>query len=290
MTTFRVTHVTEYRYNAPVESSYGHVHLLPRDTPSQQCRTAKVSIEPRPVTFRERVDFFGNRAAYFEIGRPHRALRVEATSAVEVTDTSDATRAAGAVAGPAWEAVRDSVGVDDRQFVLSSPRVPALAELSVYAAASFPSGRPLLDALADLCRRIHSDFAYDPDATTVSTPLDEVVRRRHGVCQDFAHVGLGAVRAMGLAARYVSGYLETVPPPGTDRVPGGDQSHAWLSVWAGPAGWVDIDPTNNTFVSGGHVTNAWGRDYDDVAPLKGVIFTDARSHELTVTVDVLRDA
>jgi transglutaminase-like putative cysteine protease len=278
---YRVTHTTEYRYGSPVEESYGQLYVLPRDTASQRCRRTVVDIEPKPDDYHERVDHFGNRAAYFAVLRPHTVLRLAASSTIDVEPTAPAG------GGPTWEAVRDALAPDDRQFALESPLVPRLDELADYAAASFTAGRPIVEAVADLSARIHRDFAYEPGATSVSTTLAEVLNQRRGVCQDFAHLGIGCLRSLGLAARYVSGYLETVPPPGRARLVGADVSHAWFGFHAGPLGWVDVDPTNDQFVAGHHLTNAWGRDYHDVPPVKGVIFTDAASNELSVTVDVV---
>jgi transglutaminase-like putative cysteine protease len=171
------------------------------------------------------------------------------------------------------------------QFAVDSPHVKARAELAEFAQGSFTPGRPWLEALLDLTRRIFEEFVYDPAATNVSTPLDTVLAMRRGVCQDFAHLQIGCLRSLGLPARYVSGYLQTTPPPGKPRLVGADASHAWLSAWCGAHGWVDVDPTNNVQPSLGHVTVAWGRDYSDVCPIKGV-FIGGGDHRMEVSVDV----
>jgi transglutaminase-like putative cysteine protease len=178
--------------------------------------------------------------------------------------------------------------VEARQFCLDSPLAASSLGLAEYGRASFRAGRPVLDALEDLAQRIYTDFAYTPGATSVTTSAEEVLVKRSGVCQDFAHLAIGCLRSLGMAARYVSGYLETDPPPGRPRMQGADVSHAWASLFVPEAGWVDVDPTNNQLVNDRYITTAWGRDYGDVPPLKGVIFTEGTSHDLEVVVDVIR--
>ncbi len=292
MTRYRVVHRTDYRYADEVEASYGHAHLLPREHAHQRIEATDLTIEPVPGDRRDRLDFFGNRATYFSIHDPHRRLTVTSTSIVEVDDP-------GAAAAPAlplaWEdaAARtreaaDAAGIEARGFVLDSPLVQASAQLREYAGPSFAPGRDLRDAARDLCSRIHHDFEFDASATDVSTTIEEVFDVRRGVCQDFAHLAIGCLRSLGLAARYVSGYLETDPPPGEPRLQGADVSHAWFGLYVPGAGWLDLDPTNDQLVGDRHVTTGWGRDYSDIAPLKGIIFTEGESHELSVEVDVVR--
>ena len=292
--TYRVTHRTTYRYDDDVSSSYGQTHLLPRDLPggAQVCRASYVVIDPVPEDYRERRDFFGNRVAFFAILSTHRALSVTTTTDVDVHRNG---QAASMPESQSWEQVleltRTGMGpdtLDARQYRLDSPLVASSASLEEYARPSFPPGRAPLDALRDLAERIHGDFAYERGATGVTTNVREVFAGRKGVCQDFAHLAIGCLRSIGLAARYVSGYLETHPPPGRPRLIGADVSHAWASLYLPPAGWIDIDPTNNQFVDDRYVTTAWGRDYGDVPPLKGVIFTEATEHELDVVVDVTK--
>jgi len=287
---YRVVHRTEYRYGSEVSSSYGELYLLPRDVPGQECQSSKVLIDPEPHDYRERTDYYGNRVAYFTVLEPHTRLSITAESIVAVTRPATVPLAVD----QAWENVRErlqvnptveAVGTSD--FLFDSPKVIVSPAIAAYAAQSFPAGRPLGEALTELTSRIHGDFAYEPGATSVRTTLSELLERRKGVCQDFAHLAVGCLRSAGLAARYVSGYLETIPPPGDARLVGSDVSHAWASVFVPDAGWVDFDPTNDRFVSDRYVTNAYGRDYGDVSPVKGIIYTESKKNELNVSVDVV---
>ena len=287
---YRVVHRTEYRYDSEVSSSYGELYLLPRDVPGQVCRSAEVVIEPEAHDYRQRKDFYGNRVAYFALLEPHTWLTVTAESTVEVNRPASVPLAVD----QAWETVRDRLrsdrsadAFDARGFLFDSPKVVVTPAVAAYAAPTFPTGRPLAEALTELDSRIHADFAYEPGATSVRTTLTELLELRKGVCQDFAHLAVGCLRSLGLAGRYVSGYLNTAPPPGRARLVGADVSHAWASVFVPDAGWVDFDPTNDRFVSDRYVTNAYGRDFGDVSPLKGVIYTESTTNEMHVSVDVL---
>ncbi|HUP73550.1 MAG TPA: transglutaminase family protein [Acidimicrobiales bacterium] len=287
--TYRVVHRTEYRYSSEVSSSFGELYLLPRDLPGQVCRSSVVRIDPEPHDYRERTDYHGNRAAYFAVLEAHTRLTVTAES---IVDVSRPTSLPLSVDQP-WESIRDRLRADPsedafaaREFLLDSPKVTVSPEVAAYAAESFTAGRSLTDALTELSSRIHRDFAYKPGATSVRTTLTELLEHRKGVCQDFAHLTVGCLRSVGLAGRYVSGYLETVPPPGKERLVGADVSHAWASVFVPDAGWVDVDPTNDRFVSDRYVTTACGRDFGDVSPLKGVIYTRSKMNKLHVSVDV----
>jgi transglutaminase-like putative cysteine protease len=286
--TYRILHRTEYTYSSVVVPSYSLLHLLPRDTVNQRCLTSTLHVDPEPDDRRDHEDFFGNRVAYVAIHAPHLTLRISAESVVEVTD-----RGLSLFGQQSWEQARDGVrrvggAAHDEgvQFALDSPRVAASETFAAYARPSFPPGRDVVEAAVDLSSRIHADFTYAPGETEVDTPLEEVFERRHGVCQDFAHVGIACLRSLGLAARYVSGYLETDPPPGRPKLTGADVSHAWLSVLVPGAGWVDVDPTNDQLAGDRHVVTAYGRDYADVAPVGGVIFTRGTTTELKVVVDV----
>ena len=288
MIRYRITHTTEYRYNVSVSQCQNEAHLLPRSTPRQQYEHGQLRIQPAPTVYRDREDFFGNRVTYFAVQEPHVTLSVTAQSEVLIVTTAARWLWASLV----WEEVRQAVagdtspqGIEARQFLLDSPLVHRSAALAAYAAASFVPNRPLLEAVADLVQRIYQEFTYEPDATTVSTPLDEVLQHRRGVCQDFAHVAIGCLRAQGIAARYVSGYLETSAPDG--QLIGAAASHAWVSVYCPGQGWIDFDPTNNSIPTDQHITVAWGRDYSDVTPLKGVI-VGGGSHTLDVAVTVER--
>jgi transglutaminase-like putative cysteine protease len=289
---FRVVHETRYAYGAPVSLGHHLAHLTPRDTDRQTCRASVLVVDPTPGVRRERVDFFGNRVAYFAVETLHERLTVRAESEVEVLDRPPAL-ATGGEARP-WEAVRatlwereDFETLTCRQFAFESPLVPLDDPVRDYAAASFGPGRDVVGAVQDLMGRIHRDFTYDPGFTTVSTPLSQVLAHRRGVCQDLAHLAIACVRAQGLAVRYVSGYLETAPAPGQARLTGADASHAWFSVYVPDAGWLDFDPTNNQVPLDRHITLAWGRDYADVAPLKGVLYGGG-AHALAVAVTVER--
>ena len=285
---YRIVHVTNYLYGDPVATSHHLLHLAPRDTDRQLCRRDELLVEPTPAARTERVDHFGNRVTYFEVQESHRQLTVESRREVELM----ARAAPPSAGGPAWESVRDLVRHPRDTEMLAacemtypSPFVRLSAEVARYAAPSFVAGRPLLDGVADLTRRIHRDLAYDPEATVVSTPVDEVLRLRRGVCQDFAHLEIACLRALGLPARYVSGYLVTSPLPGQPRLVGADASHAWLAVYCPGEGWVPTDPTNDVVPDQKHITVAWGRDFGDVTPMRGVIVGGSR-HELRVSVDV----
>ncbi len=288
--TFKVVHRTEYRYDREVFSTYGEARLHPRELTGQQCYSTTLSVDPFPEEYRVRRDFFGNRVAHYAVLEPHTSLVVTATSVVDVRGRQVLLPSAG---GHRWEVVRDELraaiepdALEARQFTLPSPAAAPSPGAAAYVATSFAPGRPLLEALADLTARIRVDFEFQPGSTDVDSTVDELLARRAGVCQDFAHLTITGLRALGLSARYVSGYLETEPPPGMVRLQGADVSHAWVGVFLPGLGWVDLDPTNDQFVDDRYVTVAWGRDYSDVPPLKGVIFTESESHELTVSVDV----
>jgi transglutaminase-like putative cysteine protease len=285
-----VVHVTEYLYSERVSTSHHDLHLLPRATPEQRCLGEELEIAPAPATRRDRTDDFGNRCTYVEIHEPHNNLRVTSRADVEVAPPAPLP----ATSAP-WESVRDVVRSGDgaearaaRAFAFSSPYVPAStwAAAREYALPSFAAGRPVVEAARALTTRLHADFAYDSRATTLATPVDEVLRLRRGVCQDFAHVQIACLRALGVPARYVSGYLVTQPPPGKPRLVGADASHAWLAVFVPDHGWLPLDPTNDVVPGEQHLTVAWGRDYSDVTPVRGVIMGGGR-HDLWVSVDVL---
>ena len=286
---YRITHTTEFIYEARVGLCYNEARLLPRNLPQQEVLTAGLQIEPMPHDYYERFDYFGNRTAYFSIQQPHDQLLVTAQSEVETS----ATILEEDSAHLSWEMAREQLrnlgsaeAVDALQFVLDSPSVVTNDLILNYALPSFLPGRSLVDAVHDLMQRIFHEFKYDPEFSTIATPLKDVLEHRSGVCQDFAHLAIGCLRSMGLAARYVSGYIETEPPPGEEKLVGADASHAWFSVYLPGFGWLDFDPTNNQLPGDRHMTVAWGRDFADVTPLKGVAFGSGE-HELKVAVDVL---
>jgi transglutaminase-like putative cysteine protease len=289
---YRVVHRTRYTYDEPVSRSVNVARLLPRATPSQTVLEAGLEVTPVPESLVERPDFFGNRTHHVALEGGFTELEVTATSVVDVGQPPPPEEPATTVP---WEEVAvvaatsgDPDAVDARQFALPSPQVAPAAELDAWAAASFPPGRPLVEAVVDLTTRIHREFEYCPGSTTTSTGPLEVLSSGKGVCQDFTHFALACLRGRGLPARYVSGYLETLPPPGQPRLRGADASHAWLSVWVPGYGWFDVDPTNDQVVGDRHVTTAWGRDYSDVPPLKGVILWEGEDQRLEVAVDVER--
>ena len=286
---YRVRHATAYDYGEDVPVSHHLLHLTARPHPRQRVRRSLLTVEPTPAVRSDRVDYFGNTVTYVAVQEPHRSFTVIAESEVEVFDgpalDPDATTP--------WEQVRDSLrglsgpedGAEITQYCFDSTLVASSPELLNYARASFTPGRPVAAAAIDLMTRINEEFAFDPTATTVSTPIAEVMRKRRGVCQDFAHVIIGCFRAVGLPARYVSGYLRTLPPPGRERLVGSDVSHAWASGWCGAAGWLDVCPTNACVANRDFITVAWGRDYDDVSPARGILVGGA-GHGLSVSVDV----
>ena len=286
---YLVRHRTTYRYLQDVSYSCHIAHLALRDTPLQQVISSHLALDPPPASRVKRPDYFGNQAEWFALDQPHNVLEVLAESQVRVSPAPDRDAATSL----SWEEVRtalelaaDSAHVDAVQFLFDSPLTAFQSDVADYALESFPPGQPILTGAVDLMRRIHEDFRYDTTVTDATTPVDRVFEIRAGVCQDLAHVGIAALRSIGLAARYVSGYLLTNPPPGTARLLGADASHAWFSVWAPPFGWVDLDPTNNVAVGEGHVTVAYGRDYGDVAPLNGIIL-GGHDHMIEVGVDVI---
>ena len=288
MTRYHITHTTTYDYGEAVSLCQNVAHLAPRPSPRQQAERPVLSITPDPAVIEERVDYFGNPVSYFTIQEPHRELTVRVVHRIDLSPATPPEPEST----PAWETVRDRLTrdrdpdwLDAYQFAFDSRYAAAHPRYAGYAAPSFTPGRPTLAAALDLTRRIHAEFTYDPRATTLATPVAEVFEHRRGVCQDFAHFQLACLRSLGLAARYVSGYLSTVPPPGKPRLVGVDATHAWVSIFCGDAGWVDLDPTNNQIPADRHVLLAWGRDYEDVSPLKGVILGGGR-HDVRVAVDV----
>ena len=294
----RVSHETRYRYTSPVSLSRQLLHLTPRTLAHQTVTAHRIAITPAPAETGSRVDYFDNPTVHAVITTPHRELSVLAESIVDLAPR----RLPGALtAAPPcdWHVVRDSLaaprdGADfaAARFTFESPHVALSPDLSAYARPSFAGDRSLVESLMSLMKRIHADFEFDQAATSVATPLADVLKQRSGVCQDFAHLMTGCLRAMGLAARYVSGYILTNPPPGQARLIGSDASHAWVSVWCpgadpGCGDWVDLDPTNDCLPDQEHVTLAWGRDFSDVTPTRGV-FLGSGDEDLSVHVTVSR--
>ncbi|MEH3033239.1 MAG: transglutaminase family protein [Aeromicrobium erythreum] len=285
---YRVSHRTRYTYDADVTDSLGVAYVVPRELPWQRVSDAVVEVDPGPSDVSRSLDHYGNHVTYFQVTEPHRRLDVVGRSVVDV----EAPVVEGAALQQPWESLRPLVHpeLDDAWHVtdlaLESPLVEHVDAAHAYAEPSLRPGRPVGEAVLDLVHRVHADVAYEPGATTVTSTIADVLRDRAGVCQDFAQLMLACLRSHGLAARYVSGYLATDPPPGMPRLVGADASHAWVSVWLGGGTWLAVDPTNDQVVDDRYVTVAWGRDYGDVPPLKGVILTDATSSSLDVEVDV----
>lgn len=285
---YHITHRTLYEYAAPVSVSHHVARLEPRVTATQACGHFSLQIFPEPALRKARLDYFGNHLCFFAIQEIHTRLEIITSSRVTV----QAERPAQNESSAPWESVaemfRDPVSpevVDPYQFVFDSPQVRGSPELADYARESFGRETPLLAGARDLTRRIFEDFKFDPRATTVATPLEEVWQKRRGVCQDFAHLGIACLRSLGLPARYVSGYLRTRPLEGQPRLVGADASHAWLRVFCPGTGWVDFDPTNNVQPAEEHIIVAYGRDYGDVSPVAGIL-TGGGEHAVKVSVDV----
>lgn len=297
-THYRVSHRTTYEYSSPMSDGYTVAYVIPRPTPHQIVERTTVAVDPEPDERLEHIDSFGNRVLQLGVHHAHRSLTVHAVSDVVVgTTVLDGD-------GDAWESVVEAVAacrggeaLAVRPFAGGLPLVRDVDDctaLGDLVGESFTPGRPVIDAARAFCHDIYTSFEYDPSSTDVSTPLSVVLEQRRGVCQDFAHLAVSGLRHVGLAARYVSGYIETAPPPGTPRLVGADASHAWCSLWvpdldgSGQSGWVDFDPTNDRLPVHRHITVAWGRDYGDVAPVRGVVIGPSAVQTLSVAVDVER--
>jgi len=287
---YKITHITQYKYTDPVAICQNQLRMLPGSRDHLQVHSAQSRIEPNPDTLQRHVDYFGNQVESFAIESLHQALKVTVTSDVTVMPL---TLPAAETTRP-WEEVlalvqgrQDETTFAAGEFCFDSPRIHRREALASYARGSFSPGRPILAASQELTKRIHADFRYDTTATHVNTSADEAFALRAGVCQDFAQIQIGCLRSLGLPARYVSGYVRTIPPPGKARMVGGDQSHAWLSVYGGPdVGWIDLDPTNACVAGMDHIAVCVGRDYGDVSPMRGVVLGGGQP-VLTVSVDVV---
>ncbi|MGP4053245.1 transglutaminase family protein [Mycobacterium sp. 4D054] len=284
---YEITHRTQYRYSDVVTSSYGRGFLTPRDSARQRCLFHEVVLEPHAADSSTSRDGWGNVSSYFHVTQRHRVLTVTSRSVVEV-DPPPPDLYNGPSARAPWEIARP-VGPDGAlatEFTLDLQPPEITEEIRAYAAPSFTAERPLIDVLRHLTERIHTDFTYRSGSTTVSTKVSEVLAAREGVCQDFARLAIACLRANGLAACYVSGYLATDPPPGKERMVGVDATHAWASVWTPQNVWLGLDPTNNQMVDERYVTVGYGRDYADIPPLRGIIYTDSENSAIDVSVDV----
>jgi transglutaminase-like putative cysteine protease len=285
---YKITHTTGYNYSAPASLSQNELFLRPRSTAFQTVNESIIAIKPDPQYRHRRTDYFGNTVDVFMIQHPHNKLDVTATSIVETSQPVIPVYENTLV----WEEVARRLAVRNQQsdleasqFVFASPMITISAGALSYAKPSFIPGKPILACAAHLMHRIFTEYLYDKSACNVDTPVELILANRKGVCQDFAHLAISCLRSLGLAARYVSGYLETIPPPGKPKVFGADASHAWVSIYIPDVGWVDFDPTNDQMANERYITLAWGRDYGDIAPVKGVVMGGG-THRLSVLVDV----
>jgi len=286
---YDIAHRTTYKYDAPVASARCAMRLLPRNDRGQTVLSDRIELSPAPEVVSDRIDFHGNRVCGAHILKPHTKLQIALAARVEV----DRAPPPAPALTPAWEIVRDAAyaanslaASSPAHYIYVSRFAPLFDAATNYARESFSPGRPLLEGALELMMRVHADFAYDTDATHVATPVAQAFARRRGVCQDFTHIMIAALRGLGLPAAYVSGYLRTVAAPGQARLEGADSTHAWVSVWCGPEfGFFDLDPTNAMAVGNDHIAIAIGRDYADVSPIDGVIL-GAGGQDLDVSVDV----
>jgi len=292
---FLVRHTTEYDYQQKVGMCYNRAHIIPRETQFQHANTSLIVIHPTPSTGNRRIDYFGNRVHHFAIHEPHKEMSIEVATEITMSDNrrhSIGTLDYGNTCAQAKEKLANDIRHTEtlyaREFLLSSPMIKNNQALADYAVGCFADNKPLLSAARDLTHKIYTEFKYDSGFSTVATPLADVLAHKRGVCQDFAHLAIGCLRSLGYAARYVSGYLETLPPPGQTKLVGADATHAWFSVYSPGEGWFEFDPTNDSVPVDQHIVTAWGRDYSDVSPLRGVIFGGGSSQSLQVSVDVAR--
>jgi transglutaminase-like putative cysteine protease len=287
---FKIVHHTHYDYQEPVTLCHNELRLSPQSTDSQQVLSYSLEVEPFASELRERKDFFGNITHFLSLQQTHKHLKISSIAEVE---TFILPHSISTPSSMSWEESiefleqKNGELLNIRQFILDSPLIGASKELYDYAKKSFPAKRPLFEAVVELMQRIYKDFKFVAGYTTIATPLSEVFKAKKGVCQDFAQIAIGCLRSMRIPARYVSGYIETIAPPGKERLQGADASHAWFSAYIPPIGWVDFDPTNNQIPKEQHITVAYGRDYSDVPPVKGVVITSG-GHTLTISVDVER--
>jgi transglutaminase-like putative cysteine protease len=286
---FDVSHKTLYHYSSAVVQSQHLIHMSPRVTPWQSVRHHSLIVEPAPSLLSNEIDTFGNGLTVLEIEVPHKELVLHARSTIEISPRQHISPAATTP----WDHLHENIfapgsawDLEVVQFICASRLTTPSVEIADYARPSFAPGRPILECAGNLTQRIFADFRFDATATDVSTPLVEVFNQRRGVCQDFSHLALACLRAMRVPARYVSGYILTKPPPGQPKLQGTDASHAWIAVWCPEVGWVDFDPTNELIVTDEHITIAFGRDYDDVSPISGVLL-GGNEHTVVVGVDVI---
>ncbi|MBN2163033.1 MAG: transglutaminase family protein [Pontiellaceae bacterium] len=285
---YRLRHSTTFEYAQPVSLVYNLLHLKPRPLPWQAGHSSRLTILPEPVVLREYTDYFGNIVSYCAIQQKHEAMRIVIESEIEVMRRPPATPS-----GTPWQdsldALRQLKGpmvCDAAQFVFESLQLHHLQEAMDYVMPSCIEGRSIHEVAIDLMHRINKDFTFDPTSTNVSTPVLEVLKKRRGVCQDFAHLMISCLRCVGIAARYNSGYIQTTPPPGKPRLQGADASHAWVGVFCPQNGWLDLDPTNDKMANEEFITIGWGRDYSDISPVKGILMGGG-DHKVKAEVDMI---
>lgn len=288
---YSISHTTSYTYHEPVGICHNIARLIPRDTDHQKCISRVISISPEPSVINEFIDFFGNYVIYFSVDKEHSKLVVDVNTTIEKANGFSLKPELISKAGVV-ETINEMnrPGLETaliRQFVFATPMTQWNDEIAAYAAKSFTGNRSVFEGSLDLMQRIYKDFSFTSGITTIATPVSEVMKQRKGVCQDFAHLGISCLRSVGLAVRYVSGYIETISPKGREKLVGADASHAWFSVYIPGMGWVDFDPTNNQIPADQHITIGWGRDYADISPFRGIILSSG-THDLEVAVDVLR--
>jgi transglutaminase-like putative cysteine protease len=285
---YKISHTTRYEYGDSASLSHNELFLTPRNTAAQTCTSDMITLSPSPSSVSRRKDYFGNSVTHTTIDIPHALLEISAVSEISLSPLpvmpGDQT--------PAWDQVKERLwqhetlaDLDAFQFVFASPMIPVDRRYAEWIQDIFLPGTPILQAALGLTQKIFTEFKYDPQATNTATPVEASFDLKRGVCQDFAHIQIACLRSLGLSARYVSGYLHTLPPPGKPKLVGADASHAWVSLYIPGTGWIDLDPTNNVMPTDQHLTLAWGRDYSDVTPVKGTVLGGG-PHQLKVTVDV----
>lgn len=290
---YRVRHVTEYQYSSAVTLCYNMTHLLPRNTAKQQCLSQRIQVSPTPIYQSAGEDYFGNETFYFSIQEPHQKLAIEVECYFDISeaDLPNQLQLHDISCGELRRRLQQADTTELRmvkEYLLDSTHIKCAKVLRDYAAATFADEVPVLQAALDFTHKIFTEFTFDATATDVTTPAETVLKEKRGVCQDFAHFAIACIRSVGLPARYISGYLETLPPAGQEKLVGADASHAWFAIYVPELGWVEFDPTNDLMPNGQHIITAWGRDYADVSPLQGVIFDGGETHSLSVSVDVQR--
>jgi transglutaminase-like putative cysteine protease len=288
---YRIIHTTAYTYAGSVSLCHNIARLMPRDTAMQKCKDCTVTISPRPDVVNEYEDFFGNKVVYFAIQEEHQKLTVTVNSLI--TRLPAPSHFSEMYLNIPWEQITQliqepsSENFDARQYIAQTEMTVWNEEVRDFALKSFTPGRSVYEAVFELMTRIYTEFEFKSGLTTIATPVVEVMAKRKGVCQDFAHLAIACLRSLGLPARYISGYIETLPPPGKEKLVGADASHAWFALYVPNVGWLEFDPTNNQVPSTQHLTIGWGRDYSDITPLKGIILSSG-AHKLDVSVDVRR--